>query len=258
MTGATISACTSATRRTSRTASPTLKPVTSTIRGIPSLVRECTRRGFHSCWRRWSGVFGLDLRPMKILVLAFFVGSLLVWIRLFRNVLPPSDVAALVLLVGLNPVFWELKDHVTVGHPVSVLRAAEPSSVHAGSRVRCLSGSSRNARRVAGVATYAAYATRTVALMLIPCFIAHDLIRYRRVGINAALATAVVVALAGIQHFVWIRDASYFDQISNPLTVAQQNVPAYLRALSDLWENGYSDNVRRVAFLAGGALAALG
>ena len=44
--------------------------------------------------------FGLDLRPMKILVLAFFIGSLLALAPLFRSLLPTSYVAALVLLVG--------------------------------------------------------------------------------------------------------------------------------------------------------------
>jgi 4-amino-4-deoxy-L-arabinose transferase-like glycosyltransferase len=204
------------------------------------------------------GMFGLDLRPMKILVLAFFVGSLLVMIPLFRNVLSSSYVAALVLIVGLNPVFWELKDQVISDIPflffallsLHLFTQAAASDASAGRRATLAV--------LAGVATYAGYATRTLALMVIPCVVAHDLIRYRRISTNAALATAVVVALAGTQHVVWIRDASYFDQISNPVTAAQQNVPAYLRALSDLWENGYSDNVRRIAFLASGALAALG
>jgi 4-amino-4-deoxy-L-arabinose transferase-like glycosyltransferase len=57
-------------------------------------------------------MFGLDLRPMKILVIGFFVGSLLLTAALFRSVLPAPYVTALVLVVGLNPFFWEFKDHV--------------------------------------------------------------------------------------------------------------------------------------------------
>ena len=73
---------------------------------------------------------------------------------------------------------------------------------------------------------------------------------------NAAVAGAVVVTLAGVQHLVWFNDSSYFDQVSNPVAAAQYNVPAYLRSLSDLWENGYSDSVRKIAFLGVGAPAA--
>jgi 4-amino-4-deoxy-L-arabinose transferase-like glycosyltransferase len=204
------------------------------------------------------GIFGLDLRPMKILVLAFFIGSLLVMISLFRNVLSMSYVAVLVLIVGLNPLFWELKDHVLSDIPF-LFFALLSLRLFAHAGAPDASGGRRATLAVlSGVAAYAAYATRTLALMLIPCFVAHDLSRYRRIGTNAALATAVVVVLAGLQHVVWFHDVSYVDQISNPVTAAQQNVPAYLRDLSDLWENSYSSDVRKIAFLGSGALAAFG
>jgi hypothetical protein len=204
------------------------------------------------------GNFGLDLRPMKILVLTFFLGSLLVMIPLFRNVLSTPSVAVLVLSVGLNPFFWELKDHVLSDVPflfftlLSLLFFMQADTAHRSSSHRL------TLAVLSGVTAYVAYATRTLGLILIPCFVAHDLIRFRRISTNAALATAVALAFAGLQQVVWLRDASYFDQISNPVTAAQQNVPAYVRALSDLWENGYSDNARRVAFLVTAALAALG
>ncbi|HET9386330.1 MAG TPA: hypothetical protein VFO67_14375 [Gemmatimonadales bacterium] len=203
-------------------------------------------------------ISGLDLRPMKVLVLAFFVGSLLVMIALFRNVLSSSEMAVLVLIVGLNPVLWELKGHILSDIPflffvllsLGLFTKADASDASASRRMTLAV--------LSGVAAYAAYATRSLAVMLIPCFVAHDVSRYRKLGTNAALAAAVVVVLAGIQHLVWFHDVSYFDQISSPVTVVRQNVPAYLRALSDLWENGYSGDVRRMAFLASVALAAFG
>jgi 4-amino-4-deoxy-L-arabinose transferase-like glycosyltransferase len=203
-------------------------------------------------------VFGLDLRPMKIFVLAFFVGSLLVMIPLFGNVLSSAQLTVLVLIVGLNPVFWELKDHVTSDLPFLFFALL---GLHLFTRAAASDAPARRRATLAvlaGVATYAAYATRTLALMVVPSVVGHDLVRERRIGTYAALTTAVIVVLAGTQYVVWIRDASYFDQVSNPVAVAQRNVPAYLRALSDLWENGYSENVRRLAFLVTGSLAALG
>jgi hypothetical protein len=166
------------------------------------------------------------------------------------------DVAVLVIIVGLNPFFWELKDHVLSDVPflfftlLSLYFFTETDNPPSGGR--------RATLVLSGVAAYAAYATRTLGLVLIPCFVVHDLSRSRRIGANAAVATAVFLALAGVQHVVWIRDASYFDQISNPIAAATQNTPAYVRALSDLWENGHSDNGRRFAFLISGALAAFG
>ena len=204
-------------------------------------------------------VFGLDLRPMKILVTVFFAGSLLVMGSLFRNVLPtPSYVAALVVIVGLNPFFWEFKDHVLSDLPFLFFVLL---SLHLFTQADAPDASRRRQVTLAvmsGVAAYAAYATRSLALTLIPCFIAHDLSRYRRVTANAAVASAVAVALAGVQHVIWFHDSSYFDQLSNPVSAAQRNVPAYLQSLSDLWENGYSGSLRKIAFLAGSALAAFG
>ena len=203
-------------------------------------------------------MFGLDLRPMKILVIGFFAGSLLVMVPLFRNVLPPPYVAALVLVVGLNPFFWEFKDHVLSDLPflffvlLSLLLFTQADAPDA-SR-----GRRATLALLSGVAAYAAYATRSLAVVLIPCFIAHDLGRYRRVTTNAAAASAVAMALAGVQHVVWFNDSSYFDQVSDSLAAAQFNVPAYLRSLSELWENGYSDSVRKIAFVGVGALAVFG
>jgi hypothetical protein len=204
------------------------------------------------------GIFGLDLRPMKILVLGFFVGSLMVMVRLFRTVLPPPWLTALVLIVGLNPFFWELKDHVLSDIPflffcllsLYLFTQADAPDASRGRRATLAV--------LSGVAAYAAYATRSLAFTLIPCFIAHDLFRHRKIGANATLATAVAVALAGVQHVFWVHDASYFDLLSNPLAAARQNVFAYLQALADLWENGYSSSARKIAFLAATALAAVG
>jgi hypothetical protein len=204
------------------------------------------------------GMFGLDLRPMKILVLGFLVASLLVMVPLFRTVLPAPYVTALVLIVGLNPFFWELKDHILSDVPclffvllsLHLFTQADAPNASRGRRATLAA--------LSGVTAYAAYATRTLAVTLIPCFIASDLLRYRKNTTRAALATVLVVGLAGVQQVFWFHDASYFDQVSSPLAAAHRNVPAYLQALADLWENGHSSSARRIAFLATGGLAAVG
>src|ERR687898_1931314 len=63
------------------------------------------------------GLFGLDLRPMKTLIIAFFVGTLLMMVTLFRSVLPTGYIAVLVLVVGLSPFFWEFKDQILSDTP---------------------------------------------------------------------------------------------------------------------------------------------
>ena len=98
---------------------------------------------------------------------------------------------------------------------------------------------------------------QNLALVLIPCFVGRDLIRHRRIGTNAAVATAVAVTLAGLQHVVWISDVSYFDQISNPITVCSKTCPRTAGAVGSVGER-LLEQLRKIAFVAGGALAAFG
>ena len=203
-------------------------------------------------------VFGLDLRPMKTLVVAFFVGSLIVLFGLFRAALPPAHAATLVVITGLNPFFWEFKDQVLSDIPflffsllsLYVFQQADAPDL------------SRRARLalpvLAGVAAYASYATRVLGLVLAPCFIAHDLLRRKRVGWNAVLASCVFLVLAGAQYVLWIHDSSYLDQLAPTGGVVVSNTIGYLRSLSEFWDNGYCGAVKKGAFVASGALAALG
>jgi hypothetical protein len=75
---------------------------------------------------------------------------------------------------------------------------------------------------------------------------------------TAWTAGAVFVALASAQYVFWLHDASYADQLGVTPRVITENVVSYLRFLSDLWENGYSDVGRKAAFLVAGGLAGWG
>ena len=175
---------------------------------------------------------------MKILLIGFFAGSVLLAVRLFRNVLPAPYVAALVLVVGLNPFFWEFKDHVLSDLPFLFLvllslllfTVANASYASRGRRATLAVWS--------GVAVYAAYATIRLALTLIPCFIAHDLIRYLKGRRERGRG--------------WCRlqgrwpASSMSPGSATPATSIKSrsqpwcgtNMPAYLRSLLDLGENG--------------------
>src|SRR2546425_1210967 len=99
---------------------------------------------------------------------------------------------------------------------------------------------------------------RVLGIVLVPCFIGHDLIRTRRIGRQTVLAGGAFVALAGAQYLLWIRDSSYLDPFTGGVAGIGHNIVAYLRSLSELWENGFSDALRKAAFLAASALAAVG
>ncbi|HEV8264911.1 MAG TPA: hypothetical protein VGQ06_08155 [Gemmatimonadales bacterium] len=203
-------------------------------------------------------VFGRALWPMKALVVASLAASLVLLLRLFRGVLPSPHLELLVLLTGLNPVLWDFKDRVVADLPflcfvllsfASFARAAAPAQTPRRLMVSAL---------LAGFFAYAAYATRVLGIVLVPTFLAHDLIRRRRVGVAAVAAGAVFVILAGAQYLVWLGDRSYLDQLTVTPASLGRNALGYARSLSDLWANGYSERARKALFLIVGGLAALG
>ena len=201
-------------------------------------------------------LFGLDFRPMKVLVVVCFVGALLLIPVVFRRDLTTPYLIALILVVGLNPYFLDFKDDVLSDIPFLLLtllglyafqRAEEPD----------------NRRRLAfavaaGVATYAAVATRVLGVVLIPCFLLHDLVRTRRVSRMTSVTCGLAVFLIGVQYALGASDSSYLDQLSFSATTVARNAVDYARALSDLWDNGYTQWGRRAVFAVTAGVALYG
>jgi len=206
-------------------------------------------------------VFGMDLRPMKVLVVALFIGSLLLLPLLVRDVLPSPYAELLVLMVGLNPFFWEFKDGILSDLPFLFLALLAllwfrqaVAAADSGATLR----HRMTLAACAGIAAYAAYATRVPGIVLVAAFVAHDLVRHRTLRAPSAVAAAVFALLAAAQYVVGFRDVSYFDQGMASVGVVLRHGPEYLRSLSVLWDNGYSDGARKGVFLGVAALAAIG
>jgi hypothetical protein len=201
-------------------------------------------------------LFGLDLRPMKILIVICFVGVLLLMPQVFRRDLPAPYLAALILVMGLNPYFLDIKDAVTSDIPFLLFmllslyafqRAEEPDNRRP-----------LTAAVGAGLATYASVATRVLGVVLIPCFLLHDVLRKRRITRVTGVTCGLAVALIGVQYAVGPGDGSYLDQLSLSVTTVSGNAVAYLRALSDIWDNGYTDFGRKAFFVITVGLAVYG
>ena len=192
-------------------------------------------------------VFGLDLQPMKVVIVLCFVGTLLLLPHVFQRDVPPRFTAALILVMGLNPFFWDFKDEVLSDIPFLFFTLL---SLYAFQRWRKVP--------LAGLAAAAAIATRTLGVVLIPCFIVSDLLQLRRVRRETVLACGIAVALLLLQRLFGAQDGSYFDTFTVTPAVVGRNIVDYLRALSDIWDNGYSGIGRKLVFLVTVGLAGFG
>lgn len=202
-------------------------------------------------------VFGLELRPMKIEIVLFFVATLLLIHRLIQPFMTPVAAAAVVLMVGLNPFLWDFKDNVLSDLPflfffVATLVALTRADDDGSPRHRIAYAV------LGGVTMYAAYATRVVGIVLLPSVLMRDLVRHRWLTKEGAIAAATFVVLAGLQYGLGPRDSSYTDLLTiTPATVAA-NVASYLRWLADIFDNGYADLPRKGLFVLSAGLAVVG
>jgi 4-amino-4-deoxy-L-arabinose transferase-like glycosyltransferase len=203
-------------------------------------------------------LFGRDLWIMKVELVLTFVGSLLLVFVLFRSILPSGYLHALVLVMGLNPFFWSFKDHILSDLPFLLFVLLSLYLFLRGDASDISLRRRATYAAVAGLAAYAAYATRVLGIVVVPSLVVHDLIRHRRVTVRAWLAGAVFVALAAAQYLLWLRDSSYADQLAVVPGIIAANVISYLRFLSDVWDNGYSEIGRKAVFLVLTGLAAWG
>src|SRR2546422_796036 len=122
-------------------------------------------------------VFGLELQPMKVVVVLCFVGVLLMLPRVFQRDLPPRYTAALILVMGLNPYFWDFKDQVLSDIPFLLFMLL---SLHAFQRATKVP--------LAGVAAAAAIPTRALGVVVPAPFIASEPLLWRRVRRDTGLA----------------------------------------------------------------------
>ncbi|HEY3219262.1 MAG TPA: glycosyltransferase family 39 protein [Gemmatimonadales bacterium] len=200
-------------------------------------------------------VFGLDLQPMKAVMVLSFVGVLLMLPRVFQRDLPPRYTAALILVMGLNPYFWDFKDQVLSDIPFLFFTLV---SLYAFQRAAQADRRSLTYGALAGIASAAAIATRALGVVILPAFIASDVLRWRRVRRETALACGIIIALLLLQYVLGAQDGSYFDTLTDTPAAVGRNIVDYLRALSDIWVNGYTGAGRKIIFLVTLGLAGFG
>ena len=183
--------------------------------------------------------WGLALAPMKAVVVASFLGALLFVALVFRHILAPRYLAALLVLLGLNPYFWNLKDNILSDLPFFLFVYV---SLHL---IQRRPAPEEGRRRIVlhaialGLAAYLAYGTRSLGVVLIPCALGVEWLRTHRVGWGSLVTIVVFIALAALQAALAHRDSGYAAILTlEPARIAR-NVVEYARYLSGLWDNAW-------------------
>jgi hypothetical protein len=205
-------------------------------------------------------VFGIDVQAMRLELIGILIADLGLLSALFGNDLPPTSLAALMAIIGLNPLVWSLREEILSDIPflffcllaLLILRRME----------RAIRPAQPWMAAGLGAVCYLAFATRTIGVLLVVCAISSDLTAHRRFTRLSAIVVGVFAALAVMQRIAFGPIDSYVDQlVLNPgglLAVIVLNVKNYALTLISLWGTDSRNPIATVLTAASLALAAVG
>lgn len=194
-------------------------------------------------------LFGPSLTPMKVECTIFFCCGLFFLYLLLRE---EGTAIALttVAMVGLCPYFWDFKDTLLSDFPFlafcysALWFAGKASDARESIRREILLGA------LVGLLIGLAVGVRTVGIILAPVIILFDCWRVRQITAFCVVAGAVSLVVALSPSLALQVKSDYLTPYQKTLTVhALAASPVYyLKCLSVVWENGYSNAFKWVLY----------
>lgn len=206
-------------------------------------------------------LFGLKLAIMKIEVILFFLMSLFIIFLVFKAELPFQYSLVMIAVVGFNPYFWDFKDNILSDIPfmfftyLSILlinRAYQSDSLNRSRKIQMLY------IILVGISIYLSYGTRGIGIALVPSLLIYDIIKRKRPSRFAIKVTILVVFFIILQNVFLHNESSYFKLLTISYKVIFGNILSYIRSLSNIWNNGFSEVFKIALFVFISGLAIIG
>jgi hypothetical protein len=157
----------------------------------------------------WATASEVDWAPMKLLTVACLIAALGFLAGAERPQSGRMEGAALVALVGLNPIFWDFKDNVLSEFPFLMFLCV---ALWAAQRSRLQGETNPRDNRwglLLGVLIYLAYGTRSVGALVLPALAAADLLGEGKLERRTWLAALVFVPMAVAQNLAFHSEAGH-------------------------------------------------
>ena len=178
-------------------------------------------------------LFGVNLLPMKIEQVLFFVLALATVYVFWREDLSPKYALAQIAILGFSPHFWAAKDNVLSDLPFLlffyVLAVLVRRAPHGGR------GRWRWAILI-GLALYLAIGTRAAGIALLGGLLLYDILRYRMITRMTIVAISTCTALLIIQwRFIGLGLSNYDGHFHATLHTVAEHLVSYPRTLAGFW-----------------------
>jgi 4-amino-4-deoxy-L-arabinose transferase-like glycosyltransferase len=178
-------------------------------------------------------IFGLNLMPMKMEEVVFFLLTLVTVWAFWQKELEAGYAIALVAILGFSPVFWAAKDNVLSDLPFLLFFYIAAGLVR---------WAPRDQKRwwlwavLVGIFLYLGTGTRVAGIAMVAGLVFHDVVRYRKVTRLTGIALAVWLALVLFQYrFIGPAQGTYLEQGSPTAHTIVANILSYTRVTAAFW-----------------------
>jgi hypothetical protein len=169
-------------------------------------------------------IWGLNLTPMKVEVVLFFLAALYLVFEFAGRQAPFPYAAGIVAVLGFSPYFWEIKDGIVSDLPFLFFSMLALCAISACDR---RAWQNTTGACIAAVCVYLSFATRTAGVVLVPCLLLSAVPRLGEARGKARFAALAAIVLMGAHSLVFRGAGSYLDQLRAPWHDLPHNLMAY-------------------------------
>jgi hypothetical protein len=186
-------------------------------------------------------VFGLNLTAFKIEIILIFLAFLFLLFMLFRNDLTYFPLLTLILIVGLNPCFWEIKEDILSDIPFLLLVYLSLYFINQEDRNKKPLRWPIPRSLIIVLSIVLSIGTRVIGIALIPCLFIVEAIRRKKISKSVLILVLPAIVLGLILTATSFRFvSSYLEQFSFRPAATLRNVISYAKILGGLWNNEHS------------------
>jgi hypothetical protein len=187
--------------------------------------------------------FELNYAAYKVYILLFFMLYLWLAYLFLKNKLSDKYVIAIVFILAMSPFIWQLRDSILADIPGALFFLLSCMLFE-----KALKSNAISTWLLCGFVLYFAYVTRSTAIVLLPAFFMHVVIKKTGHLKQIGLITILFFAFNYLQSFIFVEESNYFTMLSStlfnsPLSVTLNRVGTfidwYFNAFSDLYIGNY-------------------
>ncbi|HEY2251348.1 MAG TPA: hypothetical protein VGH74_09820 [Planctomycetaceae bacterium] len=216
--------------------------------------------GYSTALAPVAAVYGANLAAYKAMGILLFLIALLVIARLFSHDLSAPNLWICLTILGLSPIFWEVKDFIMSEHLFIPLWYAALLTADDWYRGRRIYGNKTLHGVILGALISATCATRTAGIVLLPVVVVCEALIARRATRVGVVALATAISLLAAERLVLPSSgAGYLEQLKG-ISVSQLLANAYAdtTSFSLIWQNRHWEGLRKIAGVVFALLAAIG